>query len=60
MLSQMDLSLIKDHLHDHKAGINKLNYYLDQVQNPNLQQVLQQQIQTMENHYNIMLNLLNT
>jgi hypothetical protein len=56
----MDLSLIKDHLHDHKAGISKLNYYLDQVQNPNLQQVLQQQINTMENHYNIMLNLLNT
>ena len=58
MLSQMDVALIKSHLMDHQAGINKLNVYVGQVRDPQLAQTIQLQQQTMQKHYQIMLNLL--
>lgn len=58
MLSQMDVALIKNHLLDHQAGINKLNTYLEQVRDPQLTQILSLQQQTMQRHYQIMVGLL--
>jgi len=58
VLSQMDVALIKSHLMDHQAGINKLNVYVGQVRDPQLAQTIQLQQQTMQKHYQIMLNLL--
>ncbi|KJS10204.1 MAG: hypothetical protein VR67_19315 [Peptococcaceae bacterium BRH_c8a] len=58
MLSQMDVALMKSHLMDHQAGINKLNAYLGQVRDPQLAQAIQLQQQTMQRHYQIMVNLL--
>jgi len=60
MLSQMDVALIKNHLMDHQAGINKLNSYLGQVRDPQLAQILRLQQQTMQRHYQTMVNLLQT
>ncbi|KKM10239.1 hypothetical protein SY88_14305 [Clostridiales bacterium PH28_bin88] len=58
MLSQMDVALIKNHLMDHQAGINKLSVYLGQTRDPQVAQTLQQQRQILQNHYGIMLDLL--
>lgn len=58
MLSQMDVALINNHLMDHQAGISKLNFYLNQTRDPEIAQTLQKQKQVMQNHYMIMLDLL--
>lgn len=58
MLSQMDVALINNHLMDHQAGINKLNIYLNQTRDPEIARTLQQQQQIMQNHYIVMLDLL--
>jgi len=58
VLSQMDVALIKSHLMDHQAGINKLNVYVGQVRDPQLAQTIQLQQQTMQKHYQIMVSLL--
>jgi spore coat protein CotF len=58
ILKAMDLSLMAEHLNTHKAVIEKLNLFFCSVENPELRQVLYEQIVIMDNHVRVMISLM--
>ncbi|CAM3683884.1 hypothetical protein GCM10009865_43970 [Aeromicrobium ponti] len=58
ILKAIDLSLMAEHLNIHKAVIEKLKLFFCTVDDPELRQVLYEQIVIMDNHVRVMINLM--
>lgn len=58
ILKAIDLGLMAEHLTIHKGVLGKLKLYYCLVQNPNLKQVIYEQLVIMRNHVHVMLMLI--
>ncbi|MBT2690912.1 hypothetical protein J7I93_22495 [Bacillus sp. ISL-47] len=58
ILKSMDLSLMAEHLNIHKTVIEKLKLFFCSVENPEMRQVIYEQIVIMDNHVRVMISLM--